>query len=308
GQLAALRQAVAHADVIVSLKEQPLAALRAVGTAGKPLITCLHRSDPEHQGSALADLVGLYDDGLLTAAICCAASTQRAYHEATGIPLDRLPVIPNGVDLYRFRPVADQRERVRLELGADASAPVVVLAARFDEMKNVPLFVRSAREFVARYPEAHLVMCGAGMSRDNPHLVALLDAEFGGWAGRRTQVHPLGIQSAMAPIYNAADLVTLTSSYGEAAPLSLLEGMACGAVPVTTDVGDAATIVGDPRLVTAAEPAAVSEAWAAAFEQREEHAERILRHRQRLSDQRCFDAYAGLIARSVDVEAASSAA
>jgi len=308
GQLAALRQAVAHADVIVSLKEQPLAALRAVGTAGKPLITCLHRSDPEHQGSALADLVGLYDDGLLTAAICCAASTQRAYHEATGIPLDRLPVIPNGVDLYRFRPVADQRERVRRELGADASAPVVVLAARFDEMKNVPLFVRSAREFVARYPEAHLVMCGAGMSRDNPHLVALLDAEFGGWAGRRTQVHPLGIQAAMAPIYNAADLVILTSSYGEAAPLSLLEGMACGAVPVTTDVGDAATIVGDPRLVTAAEPAAVSEAWAAAFEQREEHAERILRHRQRLSDQRCFDAYAGLIARSVDAEAASSAA
>jgi len=299
GHLAFVHRAVAQTDVIVSLKEQPLAALAQVGTRGRPLFTCLHRSDPEHQGAALESLVSLYDDGLLTAAICCATSTQAAYHRATGIPLEKLPVIPNGVDLFKFRPVATLRQRVRREFGAADSAPVIVMAARFDEMKNVPLFVRSAAAFVRDYPDAHLVLCGAGMSADNPRLVSLLDSELRSWTGRRTlpvsQVHALGIQSSMAQFYNAADLVALTSSYGEAAPLCLLEGMACGAVPVTTDVGDAAAMVGDPRLVARPDPESIAEAWAAAFEQREEHAERILRQRQRLSEQRCFDAYTALI-------------
>ena len=295
GHLAFVQRALAQTDVVVSLKEQPLAALAQVGTRGRPLFTCLHRSDPEHQGAALESLVSLYDDGLLTAAICCATSTQAAYHAATGIPLEKLPVVPNGVDLFKFRPIADLRRRVRRELGAADSAPVIVMAARFDQMKNVPLFVRSAAVFVRDYPDAHLVLCGAGMSPDNPQLVALLDAELRSWTGRGSQVHALGIQSSMPKFYNAADLVALTSSYGEAAPLCLLEGMACGAVPVTTDVGDAAAMVGDPRLVALPDPESIAEAWAAAFEQREEHAERILRYRQRLNEQRCFDAYTALI-------------
>ena len=295
-QLATIEHAVGRAGVILSLKEQPLSALARVGTGDKPVFSCLHRSDPEHQGPALEALVSLHEHGLLTAAICCARSTQAAYHAATGIPLEKLPVIPNGVDLFRFRPSAEHRSAVRTRLGVADDEPVVLLAARFDEMKDVPLFVRSAALFVQRYPGAHLVLCGAGMSPGNARLAELLGAELRRWPGLDSQVHLLGIQSTMAPLYNAADLVTLTSSYGEAAPLCLLEGMACGAVPVTTDVGDAATMVGDPRLVADRDPEGLSEAWAAAFEQREEHAERILRHRQRLSEQRCFDAYAALIA------------
>lgn len=299
-QLARVQRAVAQADVVLSLKEQPLTVLGRVGTSGTPLIVCLHRSDPEHQGAGVEELVELDRAGLLTAAVCCAESTQRAYHAATGIPLERLPVLPNGVDLYRFRTDRDMRALKRAELGVEGEAPVVMIAARFDEMKNIPLFVRAARRFVAAHPDAHLVMCGAGMTSDNPRLTELVDAELGGWPGLETNLHALGIQSRMAPLYNAADLITLTSAFGEAAPLCLLEGMACGAVPVTTDVGDAASMVGDPRLVASFDPAEMAEAWQAAFARREEHSERILRHRQRLSEQRLFDAYARLIQQTAD--------
>jgi len=309
--LATVQRSVGQADVILSLKEQPLSVLARAGTEGTPVFTCLHRSDPEHQGAGLEALVSLHEQGLLTAAICCARSTQAAYHEATGIPLEKLPVIPNGVDLFRFRPSAADRSAVRSRFGVADDEPVVLLSARFDAMKDVPLFVRSASLFVQRYPGAHLVLCGAGMSADNAELAALLGTQLHRWDGLDSQVHLLGIQPTMAPLYNAADLVALTSGYGEAAPLSLLEGMACGAVPVTTDVGDVAAIVGDPRLVAERDPACLSEAWAAAFEQREEHAERILRHRQRLNEQRCFDAYAALITaahvaqvRTTDLEVA----
>jgi len=296
-QLRRLQRAVAEADVLLSLKEQPLTLLSQVGTSGTPLVVCLHRSDPEHQGPGVEALVELDRAGLLSAAVCCAYSTQAAYHRATGIPLDRLPVVHNGVDLYRFRPDPAEREEVRRRLGAAAGAPVVLIAARFDAMKDIPLFVRAAARFVAEHPDAHLVMCGAGMTPDNASLAELLATELGGWTGLHRQVHALGIQRHMAPLYAAADLVTLTSAFGEAAPLCLLEGMASGAVPVTTDVGDAATMVGDPRLVAAAEPRAMAQTWAAAYADREQHTARILRHRQRLSEQRAFDAYAHLVHR-----------
>lgn len=299
-QLKRVAQSVAKADVVLSLKEQPLTVLGRVGTSGTPLITCLHRSDPEHQGAGVQELIDLDRAGLLTAAVCCAESTQRAYHEATGIPLERLPVLPNGVDLYKFRTDAELRAGKRAELGVDGDAPVVMIAARFDEMKNIPLFVRAARRFVQEHPDAHLVMCGAGMTADNPAFAQLITDELGAWPALETNLHALGIQSQMAPLYNAADLITLTSAFGEAAPLCLLEGMACGAVPVTTPVGDAPAMVGDLRLVSSFDPAEMAESWKAAFAQREEHFERIFRNRQRLSEQRLFDAYARLIKDSAD--------
>jgi glycosyltransferase involved in cell wall biosynthesis len=289
--LAAVERHAAAADVVLSLKEQPLAALAAVDAGGSPVVACLHRSDPEHQGRALDDLVGLVDRGVVVAAVCCARSTQAAYHAATGIPLDRLPVIANGVDLRRFRPLPDARAEVRRELGVADEAPLVLLSARFDPMKDVGLFLRAAALFATAYPDAHVALCGAGMAATNPELRRMLGA---GLAPDR--VHLLGIRGDMPRLYNAADVVALTSAYGEAAPLSLLEGMACGAVPVTTDVGDAASMVDDPRLVVGRSPHEVARGWAAAYEQRDEHRVRIDRHRMRLSDQRCFDAYAALVA------------
>lgn len=290
-----LKRALSSADVVLTLKEQPLEALRLVGSAGLPVIACLHRSDPERQGSALANLVSLVDKGIVTQAVCCAQSTQAAYHAATGIPLGKLPVVPNGVDLHRFRPSASERAKMRVELGVKGDSPVVMLAARFDPMKDVALFLRAAAVFARTRPEVHVVLCGAGMALANPELVAMLGNTLRQAEGG-SRVHLLGIRDDMPSLYNGADIVALTSAYGEAAPLSLLEGMACGAVPVTTDVGDAARIVADPRLVVSRDPAEIAQVWEAAFEQREEHAERIHRRRQALSDQRCFDAYAALIA------------
>ena len=287
--LAIVEQAVRATDVVLALKEQPLAPLTVTGTGGSPLITCLHRSDPENSGPALDALVSLHEQGVLTAAVCCSQATRAAYHAATGLPLAKLPVIPNGVDLHRFRPDGEARAQVRAELGIAPDAPVVLLAARFDEMKDVPLFLRAARLFLREHPDAHFVLCGAGMTTRNPALTRLVRHRLTG------RVHPLGIRRRMARIYNAADLVALTSSYGEAAPLCLLEGMATGAVPVTTDVGDAALLVGDDRLVTGHRPAEVAAAWVGAYADRDEHHARIARHRQRLSEQRCFDGYAALI-------------
>src|SRR4051812_15212580 len=63
---------VARAEVILSLKEQPLHLLNQVSAADRPVIVCLHRSDPENQGSAMTELRTAIATGRVVAGICCA--------------------------------------------------------------------------------------------------------------------------------------------------------------------------------------------------------------------------------------------
>ncbi|HEY3873696.1 MAG TPA: glycosyltransferase [Actinocrinis sp.] len=285
------------ADVILTLKEQPLRLVGQAGVRDRPVIACLHRSDPENQGPAFAALRDAALSGRLAAAVCCAESAKHAYMRA-GIPGALLHVIPNGVDLRRFRPDRRARAAVRAEAGIPADAPVVVLAARYDEMKNVPLFLAAAAVLLAARPDAHILMCGTGMTRANPGLLrdlaaAGLEAEANPpGAGR---VHLLGPRPDPEAIFAAADVVALTSAFGEAAPLCLIEGMLCGAVPVATDVGDCAAIVAGHGLITAPRPDAVADAWSEALARRAEFHQASLRTRHRFSRTRMIAEYGSLI-------------
>ncbi|WP_055490030.1 glycosyltransferase [Streptomyces sp. TP-A0356] len=296
-ELAATARAMAGADVILSLKEQPLGLLNQGGLPRRPVIVCLHRSDPENQGAALCELKAAIADGTVVACVCCAESTRAAY-EAAGIPPELLHVIPNGVDLLRFRPDAGRRALLRSVLGIPDSAPVVVFAARYDTMKNVPLFLRAARAWLRREPRGHVLMCGAGMTEAQPALRADIEAAFGDDTARLTpRLHALGVRRDMETVYAAADVVALTSSWGEAAPLCLIEGMMCGAVPVATDVGDSAAIVAGHGFVTPPDPDAIARAWSDAVAARPALAPVLAHSRERFSRTRMIASYAALIDR-----------
>ncbi|WP_030609869.1 glycosyltransferase [Streptomyces fulvoviolaceus] len=296
-ELAETARAMAGADVILSLKEQPLALLNQAGLPRRPVVVCLHRSDPENQGRALDDLKAAIADGTVAACVCCAESTRAAYR-AAGIPAELLHVIPNGVDLFRFRPDAARRVGLRTELGIPAAAPVVVFAARYDAMKNVPLLLSAARAWLARVPDGQVLMCGAGMTEANPGLTADIGAAFGPEQGRLAdRLRLLGVRRDMETLYAASDVVALTSSWGEAAPLCLIEGMMCGAVPVATDVGDSAAIVAGHGLVTPPDPEAIAEAWSEAVGRREALAPSFAANRERFSRTRMIASYAALLER-----------
>ncbi|MEU9156397.1 glycosyltransferase [Streptomyces sp. NPDC048417] len=296
-ELADTARAMAGADVILSLKEQPLALLNQAGLPRRPVVVCLHRSDPENQGPALDELKTAIAEGKVVACVCCAESTRDAY-EAAGIPGELLHVIPNGVDLLRFRPDAAVRLAFRESAGIPATAPVVVFAARYAGMKNVPLFLRAARAWLAREGGGHVVMCGAGMTEDNAALWADMEVAFGAdRAALGDRVHLLGVRHDMEAVYAGSDVVALTSVSGEAAPLCLIEGMMCGAVPVTTDVGDSASIVEGHGLVTPFDPDAIAFAWSAAVAERDAFAPALLASRERFSRTRMIAAYADLLAR-----------
>ncbi|MFB7894265.1 glycosyltransferase [Microbacterium sp. NPDC056044] len=285
-------EAIAQADVVLSLKEQPLGLLLALRAHGLmpsvPVAACLHRSDPTHSGPALGWLREAAETGLLTATISCARSTDDAYAQHLPFGLDRR-VVPNGIDTDVFTPAAGDSETVALgeSLGIPPGAPVILLAARFDAMKDPALFLRATARHAAIRPDAHYVLCGAGMTPANAGFASLLmDA-----AAPAARVHALGIRGDMPALYRIADVVALTSAYGEASPLCLLEGAASGATPVTTDVGDAARSVEGFGLVTPRDPDDIASAWEQVLVDRARYRDAALAARPALSRGRMVDEY-----------------
>lgn len=283
---------IAQADIVVSLKEQPLGLLLALRERGMmpdvPVAVCLHRSDPAHAGAARDWLGEAARTGLVSAAISCAESTRDAYRGVVGDGVAS-QVVANGIDTERFRPgTARERAAIRRSLGIPADAPVVLFAARFDAMKNPGLFLRAVAAHSRRRPRTHYLMCGAGMSAANPALRAAF-AEAGVAASARIQL--LGIRDDMPALHRIADIVALTSAFGEASPLCLIEGASSGATPVTTAVGDAARVVEGFGVVTAHDPVAIAGAWDQVLAARPVFRRLALAARPRLSRERMIDEY-----------------
>jgi glycosyltransferase involved in cell wall biosynthesis len=58
------------------------------------------------------------------------------------------------------------------------------------------------------------------------------------------------------------DMVTLSSSHGEALSMTIGEAMACGVPCVATDVGDTGILIGNTgRVVEPKNPQALADAW-----------------------------------------------
>ncbi|WZH35389.1 MAG: glycosyltransferase [Microbacterium enclense] len=285
-----------EADVVLSLKEQPLSLVLALERAGllppRPTAACLHRSDPTHSGAALGWLADAAGSGAVSATIACAVSTSEAYARA-GVTASEAWIIDNGIDTRRFRPGTRlERRRVRESLGIPESAPVVLLAARFDAMKDPALFLAAVARHARRFPETHYVMCGSGMTRDNAAFVSLVEESgVDGDVG----LHALGLREDMPQLYRAADVVALTSAFGEASPLCLAEGAASGAIPVTTDVGDAARVVQGFGLVTTRDADDIAGAWELALGNRLSLRSAAIRARGQLDRRRMVEDYRGAI-------------
>ena len=155
-----------------------------------------------------------------------------------GFPSDRIAVIANGIDTAVMRPNADSGRQQRRGWGITDDAFVIGCVARLDPMKDHANFLAAAARFTAEDPTARFVCAGDGPPAYRAELVArgqsLGLADRVVWAGKITDV---------AAAYNAFDIATLPSAFGEGFPNVIGEAMACGTPVVATDVGDARAIV-----------------------------------------------------------------
>jgi glycosyltransferase involved in cell wall biosynthesis len=174
-------------------------------------------------------------------AVIANSEAGRRVHQARGYRARRFAVIENGIDTERFRPDAAARDATRKALGIAPETQLAILPARVDPMKDHDGFLAA----LDRLPGVTGVAVGLGTDRlpARPNLIGL------------------GSRADMAALYNAADLMLLSSAYGEGFSTVLGEAMACGRSAVVTDVGDSARIVAETgAVVPPRDPAALAQA------------------------------------------------
>jgi len=214
-------------------------------------------------------------------AIAINSRTGRRHHTRTGYRPRRWILLTNGCDTTRFRPDEEDRIRLRRELGIAPDAMVALNVARVHAQKDQPTLLAALRTAHGSAPALELMLVGTGTQ-------AFTAAPYEG-----LRVHGLGERRDVQRLMRAADMI-VSSSLTEGLPNTLLEGMASGLVPVVTDVGDCASVVGDVGRVV--EPGAVQELAEAVTHVALMHAE----EREALADRartRVIDGYGSDIAR-----------
>lgn len=200
----------------------------------------------------------------LTSQVVAVSDRLRTYLATRiGIPDTALVTIENGVDVERYAP-GRPAPAVRAQLGIPPSARVVGSMGRLERVKNYAALLEAFAAARARSAAAgplYLVICGEGSERDalaaQAQRLGIADAiRLPGWVDDPVE------------FYRLFDVFALTS-VSEGSPLSLMEAMACGAVPLVTDVGANAEILGPAlarQVVAPADTAAFGRAVSASLE------------------------------------------
>jgi glycosyltransferase involved in cell wall biosynthesis len=178
---------------------------------------------------------------------------------ADGLPREKMLFIPNGIDTNLFYPSDDERKRIRAEWNIENDQKVVGNVARFDPIKNHPMFLKAAAVVAAQRPDVRFVCVGHGKAEYLEEL-----KEQTRVLGIEDRVRWVQAHSDVRAVYNAVD-VFCSSSLSEGFPNVIGEAMACGRHCVVTNVGDSALVVGETGAVV---PSDNAEALAAGLLQK----------------------------------------
>ncbi len=142
----------------------------------------------------------------------------------------KISVIPPGVDLNRFRPIAVNRAKAKI--GIPSGRRLILFVGRLDPIKRVEVLLKAFSRINRR--RIHLLIVGGESDDDN-------------FTRLKSQAKKLGIadhvsflgqrdQKILPAYYSAAEMTVVPSSY-ESFGLVALESMACGTPVVASSVG-----------------------------------------------------------------------
>jgi len=231
-----------HADLIGGL---------CARAAGNPRVVWnLRNSMPAHPatkpGSRTVALICARLSGSVPAAIVCNSSAALRAHVAIGYCAAKCSVIPNGFDLRSFAHSADARSEVRARWRIAPEERLLGMVARVDPLKDYDTFIHAAAQVAPRLPQVRFALVGEGVTRDAAILALLAET-------RQAARFVLEERTDEVPkIMSALDVFCLASR-SEGFPNVVGEAMACATPTIATDVGDVRSIIGDDRLVAAAE-------------------------------------------------------
>jgi glycosyltransferase involved in cell wall biosynthesis len=195
---------------------------------------------------ALHPFVALRNAALVRAdAFVAISNAIREEMRAAGVGLEKIALIPHGVDTSRFRPAdAEGKARLRRALGLPEEALLAVYTGRLLRGKGLEVLLDAFESVVAELPESRLIVVGSGAGQALSVEGSLrARASRGALSGRVTFT---GRVDAVEDYLRAADVFTFPSFF-EAMPLSLIEAAACGLACAASAVGGVVDVLEDGR-------------------------------------------------------------
>ncbi len=203
-----------------------LAGAALARRSGKPLVYNVHLPQLHPPSRTIEDL------GLIHADVVIVNSRAvKAELRARGLPIRRLEVIPNGVDLKFYQPPS----------GMARKNGSILFVGRLVPQKGIDVLLRAFGAVLRRLPEARLVVAGDGE----------LQIYFERLTRRLGFPHRVSFESwqtgsSLLRLYHEAQVVVVPSWY-EPFGIVALEAMACGCPVIASRVGGLEEIVEDRK-------------------------------------------------------------
>jgi glycosyltransferase involved in cell wall biosynthesis len=184
----------------------------------------------------------------------CSSTVEEFANAGLGYPTHKVELVPNGIDVDRFRGQPDQKE-ARRALDLPQDCPILICVASLTEEKGQTYLLNAMQAVHAELPDAHLLLVGRDRGKTDLNALAVENGlgECVTFLGSRDDI----------PLLMAASDVSVLPSLREGLPLSLVESAAAGLPSVATSVGGIPEVVEDGVggiLVPPRDPVALAEA------------------------------------------------
>lgn len=216
------RPDVVHTHIYASKYALPAAVMVGV----KRRVHTVHNMAQKEQGSLGRKINTFMYRHCDVVPVALSKEVRNSISRVYKIPLKKIPVIYNGIDLTKCIPKdsydVDEKYKI-LHIG------------RFNGQKNHRMLIEAFNEFIKGYPNSELTLIGGGeLEIEIKRLVKSL--------GLTDKVKFEGVTSDVFPYLHKADVFVLPSNY-EGMPMALIEAMGTGLPIIATDVGGVSSMI-----------------------------------------------------------------
>lgn len=150
-----------------------------------------------------------------------------------GFNLNRIELIPNGVDINEFKPVSiDEKIKQKKSLGISSDTIVATYVGICDKRKGTDLLIKAWRRIVLEHKNVLLLLVGPVPDKEfEREMKKYIDTES---LGNNIKIY--GKQKTVLPFLDSSDLFVFPSSR-EGLPNALMEAMAKGLPCVSRPIG-----------------------------------------------------------------------
>jgi glycosyltransferase involved in cell wall biosynthesis len=176
-----------------------------------------------------------FEEGMLNRArkiIAVSSFTKWELMNYYKIPENKINVIHNGVDIFKFTPAIDKR-KIKAELGLNPDDLTILSVGRLYARKGLFTLIESMPAIVKRFPNAKFVISGKGQSDEMHKLITYAELLKVKNNIIFTGYYP---DKKLPKLYQAADVFAFSTFY-EHHPFAVLEALSTGLPVVTTTVG-----------------------------------------------------------------------